>query len=103
MTREEKKAIDGNKYYPEDVNGYYAFLHGAEWSDKHPKNVWHDASEEPEDNSHILIRYKYLGTMEFKSYHVNYQCDFTWSELVDFQEIGCWAYVDDIFSKGCKK
>ena len=70
------------------------------------KSLWHDAGEEPEDNSHILIRYKYLGTMEFKSYHLNYQCDFTWSELVDFLGIEDWAYVDDIkkeFPKGGKK
>ena len=64
------------------------------------KNVWHDVGEEPEDNSHILIRYKYLGTMEFKSYHINYQCDLTWPELVNFQEIRYWAYIDDIFPKG---
>ena len=78
-----------------------AFRDGAEWVDEHP--LWHEASEKPQDNSHILIRYKYLGTMEFKSYSINYQCDLTWPELVNFQEINSWAYIDDIFPKGGDK
>lgn len=77
-----------------------AFRDAADWADAHPVNVWHDTSEKPQDNSHILIRYNYLGTMEFKSYHINYQCDLTWPELVNFQEIKYWAYIDDIFPKG---
>ena len=77
-----------------------AFRDGAEWVDEHPQDVWHEASEKPQDNSHILIHYNYLGTMEFKSYHINYQCDLTWSELVNSQEIKYWAYIDDIFPKG---
>ena len=67
------------------------------------KSIWHDTSEKPEDNSHILIRYNYLGTMEFKSYHINYQCDLTWPELVNLQEIKYWAYTDDIFPKGSEQ
>ena len=67
------------------------------------KSIWHDAGKEPEDNSHILIHYNYLGTMEFKSYHVNYQCDFTWPELVDFLGIEGWTYINDLLPKGGKK
>ena len=77
-----------------------AFLAGAEFMYEHLINIWHETSEKPQDNSHILIRYNYLGTMEFKSYHINYQCDLTWPELVNFQEIKYWAYIDDIFPKG---
>lgn len=76
------------------------FLHGVEWAEEHPQDIWHETSEKPQDNSHILICYNYLGTMEFKSYHINYQCDLTWSELVNSQEIRYWAYTDDIFPKG---
>ena len=85
-------------YSAEDLTK--AFRDGAEWVDEHPQDVWHETSEKPQDNSHILIRYNYLGTMEFKSYHINYQCDLTWSELVNSQEIKYWAYIDDIFIKG---
>lgn len=84
-------------YSAEDLSK--TFRDGAEWADKHPQDVWHETSEKPQDNSHILIRYNYLGTMEFKSYHINYQCDLTWPELVNFQEIKYWAYIDDIFIK----
>lgn len=51
MTREEQKAREAKKYYPDDINCYYAFLDGAQWSDKHPKNIWHEASEEPKENN----------------------------------------------------
>lgn len=55
MTREEQKAIEAKKCYPDDINCYYAFLDGSYWSDKHPNNVWHDKSEEPKgDNWKIL-------------------------------------------------
>lgn len=41
--------------------------------------------------------------MEFKSYHLNYQCDFKWSELVNIFEVECWTYISDLFPKGGKK
>lgn len=82
----------------EEILNQLVGLFGA--VDQHPQDVWHEASEKPQDNSHILIRYNYLGTMEFKSYHINYRCDLTWPELVNFQEIKYWAYIDDIFIKG---
>ena len=107
MTRKEEILEAARAYVssvtlssPSDV---IHFEKGAKWADEHPINVWHDASEEPEDNSHILIRYKYLGAMEFKSYHLNFQCDFTWPDLVVFLEIEGWAYIKDIIPKGGEK
>ena len=95
MTREEKKAIDGNKYYPDDVNGYYAFLQGAEWSDKHPKNVWHDASEEPRYNKLMLgmdsdgvSLYKWCGQED------------SWNAFCDINNLVKWAYISDLLPKG---
>lgn len=82
------------------LNRNYSFEDGAKWADEHPVNVFHDASEEPKDRSHILIYYKYMGDMEFKSYHLNYQCDFKWSELVNIFEVEYWAYLDDLLPKG---
>ena len=55
MTREEQKAKEAKKYYPDDINCYYAFLNGAQWSDKHPVIIGHDAREEPKENSKIVI------------------------------------------------
>lgn len=85
----------------EEILNQLVGLFGA--ADEHPQDVWHETSEKPQDNSHILIRYNYLGTMEFKSYHINYRCDLTWPELVNSQEIKYWAYIDDIFPKGGKQ
>ena len=97
MTREEKKAIAGTKYYPEDVNGYYAFLHGAEWSDKHPKNVWHDASEEPRYEEFLLAE----ETDEFNIYKLCRQEDNnSWELLVSAMGIIRWAYISDLLPKG---
>ena len=95
MTREEKKAIDGNKYYPDDVNGYYAFLQGAEWSDKHPKNVWHDASDEPRYNELMLgmdsdgvSLYKWCGQGD------------SWNAFCGINGLVKWAYISDLLPKG---
>ena len=47
MTREEEriKQIEQFAYERyECYEDYSAFIDGAIWSDKHPKNVWHDAS-----------------------------------------------------------
>lgn len=100
MTREEEMIIESQKRY-DDI----AFLDGVKWADEHPnlESLWHDASEEPKDRSHILIYYKYMGDMEFKSYNLNYQCDFKWSELVNIFEVECWTYISDLFPKGGKK
>ena len=100
MTREEKKAIDGNKYYPEDVNGYYAFLHGAEWSDKHPKNVWHDLSEEPRKYEYIL--FEYISTKNELKYFTQYVTPYDGNLLKEFEKFGkCrWAYISDLLPKG---
>lgn len=77
------------------------FTDGSEWADEHPnlkKNLWHDASKEPEDKSYILVRYNYMGDMEFKSYHIDYNLTL-WQSLVNYYRIECWAYIDDILPK----
>ena len=87
----------------EDGEKYSAFIAGAIWADNNPaqdvinfNDVWHNVTEEPQDKSHILIRYNYIGSVEFKSYHIDYQCDFKWSELVDCFGVECWAYISDL-------
>ena len=47
MTREEEILSKAKKYYSDSINCHNAFLHGVEWADEHPNNVWHDASEMP--------------------------------------------------------
>lgn len=96
MTREEEKAIVANKYYPDDINGYCAFLYGADWSDKHPKNLWHDASEEPECEYEFICQ-DTLGDVwltKRRAYEIG------WEERAIRECIIRWAYVKDLLPKG---
>ena len=47
MKREEQIISEAKKHYYDDINCHNAFLHGVEWADEHPVDVWHDVSEEP--------------------------------------------------------
>lgn len=107
MTREEQKASEAKKYYPDDINCYYAFLHGVEWEVKHPVNVWHDASEEPllegkdiiflNEQDEPFISGKIGGTFLFLLE------DFYWERFVELVQISKWAYIKDLLPKGGEK
>ena len=47
MNREEQIISEAKKHYSDSINCHNAFLHGVEWADEHPNNVWYDASEMP--------------------------------------------------------
>ena len=57
MKRDEQIISEAKKYYCDDINCHNAFLHGVEWADEHPVNVWHEASEMPKDGEWILIQF----------------------------------------------
>lgn len=103
MTREEQKAKESKKHYGDDFNCYYAFLHGAEWADKHPVNVWHDASEEPKIGSNIVVVDKNGQWWDIQPYDGEYDGygDLTgWRCcVVHYNNIQCWAYIDDLLPK----
>ena len=97
MTREEQKARDAKKYYPNDINCYYAFLHGAEWADKHPVNVWHDASEMPKNSKWILTQF---GEDCYDTYMLpHFDADIFCAWCKD-TNVTRWAYIDDLIPKG---
>ena len=107
MTREEEKAIYAKKYYPDDFNCYYAFMDGACWSDKHPVNVWHDASEEPllEEKEIISINeqgFAYISERFGATFSYNLE-DYSWQTYVNLLKIKRWAYISDLSPKGFKK
>ena len=62
MTREEEIIETSHNYgktLNEEASFDYedmkcAFKEGVMWADKHPVNVWHDASEEPQESINIL-------------------------------------------------
>lgn len=102
MTREEQKAIEAKKYYPDDINCYCAFLNGAWWSDKHPVNVWHYASEKPKENSKIVI----VDTKD-RLWNIDYVSDDFdgyglrgWECCKVHYGLKIWAYKSDLLPKG---
>lgn len=109
MSREEQlqqTAEEWADYYKhaEDLCDYIsirvAYKEGAAWADKHPKNVWHQADEEPENGAHILMEYKLLDSKEFKSYNIDYKGVVNWEVLKRYFGISRWAYISDLLPKG---
>lgn len=88
----------------EDGENYSAFISGAIWADKHPKNVWHASSEKPKYGEDIIaididgisvagIYNDYNGNGIYR-YHC-FLCE--WDSVVK------WSYVSDILPKGGEK
>ena len=105
MTREEQKAKEAKKYYPDDINCCYAFLDGAQWSDEHPVNIWHDASEKPKENSKIVIvdTKGEWWNIDYSSEYFYERGLYGWDFCKENYNLKIWAYIDDLLPKGCKK
>lgn len=101
MTRDEEilKACKGflSRYPNIDQAGLsIGFLDGAVWADKHPVNVWHDASEEPKAGKRICVHfgedtcgiYTRLGKDENK-----------WRNWCRVAHALRWAYISDLLPK----
>ena len=97
MNREEQIITEAKKHYYDDINCHNAFLHGVEWADEHPVNVWHDASEMPKDGEWVLIQF------DEDSFDTLVFCDI---DAVAFcawcKKYGVinWAYISDLLPKG---
>lgn len=72
-----------------------AFNAGAYWADRHPKDVWHDPEEEPNENTDILFIAK-----NGKVHKVSKVDNSLYSWLIDNKDIKRWAYITDLLSKG---
>ena len=117
MTREEEikhaskdyvnYLLDKQEYHNEKYTEYdikQAFEKGAEWADKHPKNVWHDVSEEPllEETEIIFINEQdiaYICERNGGSFSYTF-LDYSWEEYVNSLKIKKWAYISDLLPKG---
>ena len=78
------------------------FLDGAVWSDKHPVNVWHNASEEPQGNN-----YKILCVDEFDLFWMAKRASIilynNWEEYTVIEGVKMWAYISDLLPKQLRK
>lgn len=100
MKRDEQIISEAKKHYSDSINCHNAFLHGVAWADKHPINIWHQASEVPENGAHILMECKLLDSKEFKSYNIDYKGVVNWEVLKRYFGISRWAYISDLLPKG---
>lgn len=66
-----------------------SFEEGAEWADKHPVNVWHDANEEPKRDSLILLIMQSGTAIVAKIIEPNHT----------FNHGERWAYINDLLPK----
>ena len=103
MNREEEIISEAKKYYCDDINCHNAFLHGVEWADEHPVDVWHDASEEPNGNNwEILCVDVYNGCWVDSRVNALLLHN-KWNEYVDIEQVKMWAYVNNLLPKGGKE
>lgn len=64
--------------------------------------LWHDASEEPESDKCILIRFvDYKGNVEYGTDIL--APPITWNNWVEICKITKWCYVEDLLPKGGDK
>lgn len=100
MTRDEDVIIEAKKYYRNGIKCYDAFLHGVEWADEHPINMWHDANEEPRLNQWFLAQ---IGDNAFDTFVMEKNKNEDWKEWSNGINIKRWAYIKDLLPKGGEK
>ena len=101
MMIEEQIITEAKKHYYDDINCHNAFLHGVEWADEHPINVWHDAKEKPRSKEWILVQFEEdeYETLALSESGVN-----TWFNVwVNEYRAIRWAYISDLLPKGGAK
>ena len=87
----------------EDGEKYSAFIAGAIWADNNPVNVWHDASEDPQDDyKEILYQDKYGAWFFALKHDIVVVLEINWEDFAA-ENISRWAYIDDLLPKGGEK
>lgn len=94
MKRDEEILREAKRHYYDDINCHNAFLHGVEWADEHPANVWHEASEEPKCGKAILCLNK-KGSINLLTN--NNKLIYTLAQMD--AGVDKWAYINDLLPK----
>ena len=101
MNRDEQIISEAKKHYCDDINCHNAFLHGVEWADEHPVDVWHDASEVPRANEWILMQ---INEGDYEVVSLNKHGVNIWLKSChNIYKVSRWAYISDLLPKGGKK
>ena len=109
MSREEQlqqTAEEWADYYKhaEDLCDYIsirvAYKEGAAWADKHPKNVWHNATKEPAGRDWRILCEDESGNCWVASRRDAFTIGYNWQEFAEDKALTRWAYVSDLLPKG---
>ena len=100
MTREEEIIAEAKKYYSDSINCHNAFLHGVEWAELHPVDVWHEAKEKPRTKEWILVQFE---EDEYQTLVLSDGMNTWFNNWVDEYRAIRWAYISDLLPKGGQK
>ena len=89
-----------------NIRNYYALLKKLEDEktdvEINLKSLWHDPSEEPQDDLELII-YKYKDNFWFTKKQNIIKHHDNWKNFVASEQMLLWAYVKDLFPKENKK
>ena len=98
MNRDKQIISEAKKHYYNDINCFNAFVHGVEWAELHPADVWHDAKEKPRAKEWILVQFE---DDEYQTLALSESGVDTWFNYwVDEYRAIRWAYITDLLPKG---
>lgn len=104
MTRDEQ-IFEASKIYSEykynQTDFENGFINGAKWADVNPslESLWHDTSEEPEDDLVIIYQDKHGDCWFIAKRDI---LSINW-EVFAAINVMRWAYVKDLLPKGGEK
>lgn len=100
MIDEKKIKEAASKYNGSEPNDllslerWASFQDGAEWAQQEfIKTLWHDASEEPKDDTDIIV------SRHSKYAMIHYSAGGNWGSYIELVSVERWAYLDDILPK----
>ena len=73
-------------------------IDGLNAADAEPnlENLWHDANENPKENSVILVQWNIKGNSGYEFYYAD---SINWDRFVELYGVSIWAYIDDLLPK----
>lgn len=77
-----------------------AFISGAKWADEHPRNVWHQATEEPAGDDWVILCEDESGNCGVVSRRDAFTIGYNWEEFAEDKALKRWAYISDLLPKG---
>ena len=85
------------KIFLNDVDENGSDMQNREYIDL--SQVWHDASEEPQEDGWILVQF---STDVYDTLELPRDID-VWHDFIKMRNFARWAYISDLLPKGAKK